>query len=357
MLKRLAIGSGLIVAAAAGYFAAAGKVPTFSLNVATPVSTATTPASPAKPPTTGAVDWIAAAPGRVEPRFGEVRISTAIMGQVNEVLVKVNDVVEADELLIRLDDDEARARLAAAEADAGARKRDRASAPIQPGREDAIKAEDAIFTAERAVTGARYELDYALAAKRKSNGADSGVTDARKRLAEAKDRAARERINYATVQAKANLPTPTQIESALTAARANVAMADALLEKTRLRSADAGTILQTNAKAGEMVAPGTEQALAVVGDMSIVRVKAEVDDGDIAKLKVGQKAYVRSLNYPGRDFEGRVAALAPTLAAPRIGGRGPRRLTDVEVLEVTVELEGKVPLLPGMRVDTFIRRD
>ncbi len=355
MMKPLAIGAGLAIAAAAGYFAAAGKVPSYSLNVAAPAASTST--TPAKPANTGTVDWIAAAPGRVEPRFGEVRISTAILGQVNEVLVKVNDVVEADELLIRLDDDEARARLAAAEAEAGARKRDRTASPVQPGREDAIKAEDAVFAAERAVTGARYELDYALAAKRKSNGQDSGVTDARKRLAEAKDRATRERINYATVQAKANLPTPTQIESALTAARANVAMADALLEKTRLRTADAGTVLQVNAKGGEMVAPGAEQPLVVAGDMSIVRVKAEVDDGDIAKLKVGQKAYVRSLNYPGRDFEGRVAALAPTLAAPRIGGRGPRRLTDVEVLEVTLELDGKVPLLPGMRVDTFIKRE
>ena len=172
MMKPLAIGAGLAIAAAAGYFAAAGKVPSYSLNVAAPAASTST--TPAKPANTGTVDWIAAAPGRVEPRFGEVRISTAILGQVNEVLVKVNDVVEADELLIRLDDDEARARLAAAEAEAGARKRDRTASPVQPGREDAIKAEDAVFAAERAVTGARYELDYALAAKRKSDGHVTG---------------------------------------------------------------------------------------------------------------------------------------------------------------------------------------
>jgi len=353
MMKPIAIGAGIIAAALAGYLAAGGKSPAVQ-SVATQQVTVYAPAAK---PSSGTVDWIAAAPGRVEPRFGEVRISAGILGRVTDVLVKVNDPVETDELLVKLDDDEARARLAAAEAEAGARKRDRASGPVQAGREDAIKAEDAVFAAERAVTGARYELDYALAAKRKAGGADNGVTEARKRLTEAKDRFARERINYATVQAKANLPTPTQLESAVTAARANVTMADALLEKTRIRAADAGTILQVAAKVGEMVAPGSEQPLAVIGDMSIVRVKAEVDDGDIAKLKVGQKAYVRSLNYPGRDFEGRITTLAPTLAAARIGGRGPRRLTDVEVLEVTLELDGKVPLLPGMRVDTFIKRD
>lgn len=345
MMKYLAIGGGLAAAALAGYVAANPSL--YSTNTA---NTATVAAAPQ-------VDWIAAAPGRVEPRFGEIRISAGIPARVTEVLVKVNDPVEADELLIRLDDDEARARLAAAEAEAGARKRDRDATPTLSGREDAVKSEDAVFAAERAVTGARYELDYALSARRKSNGADSGVADARKRLTDALDRFSKERINYAKVQARPNLPTPTQAESALTVARANVAMADVLLEKTHIRASDAGTVLQVTAKVGEMVGPGGDQPLVVVGDMSIVRVKAEVDDGDLAKLRVGQKAYVRSLNYPGRDFEGRVSALAPTLAAPRIAGRGPRRLTDVEVLEITVELDGKVPLLPGMRVETFIKRD
>ncbi|MEE8098626.1 MAG: HlyD family secretion protein, partial [Hyphomicrobium sp.] len=67
------------------------------------------------------------------------------------------------------------------------------------------------------------------------------------------------------------------------------------------------------------------------------------------------KAFVRSINYPGRDFDGRVTALAPTMATPRIGARGPRRPTDIEVLEMTIELDGDVPLLPGMRVDAFVR--
>ena len=116
-------------------------------------------------------------------------------------------------------------------------------------------------------------------------------------------------------------------------------------------------MLQLNAKKGEIVAPSPEHPLAVVGDMSNVRVKAEVDDGDVAKIKVGQKAFVRSINYPGRDFEGTVADLAPTMATPRISARGPRRPSDIEVLEMTINLDGKVPLLPGMRVDAFVRPD
>jgi len=91
--------------------------------------------------------------------------------------------------------------------------------------------------------------------------------------------------------------------------------------------------------------------------MDVLKVKAEVDDGDVAKIKVGQKAFVRSINYPGKDFEGKVTALAPTMATPRISARGPRRPSDIEVLEMTIDLEGDVPLLPGMRVEAFVRPD
>jgi HlyD family secretion protein len=156
-------------------------------------------------------------------------------------------------------------------------------------------------------------------------------------------------------QAKSDVPAPSRLESALQASRSDVAVAEALLEKTRIRAPVAGTILQLPAKAGEMVAPSPDLALAVIGDMTLVRLKAEVDEHDVAKVKVGGKVAVKSNAYPGREFEGRVAALAPTLASPKFALRGARRPTDVEVLEVTIDLDGQVPLLPGMRADAFFK--
>lgn len=355
-IKLLLLTTALAVAGVGGYFASnqlSGKV-----KISFDSGASSAPVANAAPVAAKAITWVAAAPGRVEPRSGEIRIGAGVLGRVTEVLVKVNDRVEEGELLFRLDDEEARARLAAAEAEAGLRKRQRDDAKVTVGREDVSKAEDNVFTAERAVTGARYELDYALAARRAGgSGVEQMLADARKRLADAKERLQRERLAFANAQAKKNLPAPNAAESALTAARANVTMADAVLDKSRIRAPISGTVLQVLAKVGEMVAPGTEQPLMVLGDMSVVRVKAEIDDGDVAKIRVGQKAFVKSLNYPGREFEGRISSLAPMLGVPRIPGRGPRRTTDVEVQEVTIDLDGSVPLLPGMRVDAFFRRD
>ena len=67
--------------------------------------------------------WQAVAPGRVEPCSGEVKIAAPVIGLVGEVLVKANDKVFAGEPLIRLDDGEAQARLATAEAQIALRER------------------------------------------------------------------------------------------------------------------------------------------------------------------------------------------------------------------------------------------
>jgi len=299
------------------------------------------------------VEWIAAAPGRVEPKSGEIRLGTSVLGRVAEVLVKVDDEVEEGELLVRLDDEEARARLAAAEAEALARRKDQKD--LQTSREDVREAEDNVYAAERAVTGARFELDYAIAAKRAGTGSKQELASARKRLKDAEERLRRDRLAYIKAQSKPGLASPNRAEAVVSAGRADVTIAEALLEKTRIRASTSGRVLQVNTKVGEIVAPSTVKPLVVFGDMSVVRVKAEVDEGDVSKIKIGQKAFVRSISYPDRDFTGTVSRLAPSLSSPEIGPRGPRRQTDVDVLEVTIDLDGEVPLLPGMRVDAFFR--
>ncbi len=335
--------SAAVLAAAAAYFAAT-STRTVADNYADKAAAA------------AEINWVAAAPGRVEPKDGEARLGTTYLGRVEEVLVKVDDKVEDGELLIRLDDAEARAKLTSAEAQAEALREEREK-QFASGREDVRKAEDAIYSAERAVTGARIELDYAISSKRTGSGNEQTVADARKRLKDAKERLERERVGFVKAQSKSNLPAPSSAESAVAAARTDVRLVEATLDRTRIRAPSAGTVLQLNAKIGEIVAPSPELSLVVVGDMSALRVKAEVDEGDVAKIKIGQKAFVKSVSHPGKEFEGKVSKLAPTLAQARIGPRGPRRTNDVDVMEVTIDLDGLVPLLPGMRVDAFFRKD
>lgn len=351
MLKIIIAGAGAAaLTAATAYWISQGHAPSWI-----PKGFAQSSASPATAP--APANWVAAALGKVEPRSGDVKVGATVLGRIAEVLIKENEQVEEGQLLVRLEDDEARARLVAAEAEAGGRKSDRDAQTATSGREDVRRTEDAMFSAERAVTGARFELDYALSTRRIGQGTEQQVTEARRRLQEARDRLQRERIAYANAQAKPNLPSPNRFEAALSSARANVQLAEVMLEKSRIRAPISGRILAMNAKLGETAAPSPEMVLAVIGDTTTLRVKAEIDEADAAKVKIGQRAFVRSIAHPGQEYEGRVSAIAPSLSSAKLTARGPRRPTDVDVLEVTVELDGRPPLVPGMRVDTFFRRD
>src|ERR1044071_4827584 len=105
--------------------------------------------------------WLAVAPGRVEPPSGLIKVAAPTVGIVSKVLVRINDTVFAGEPLVLLKDDEIQSRYAAAEAQAGMRKRLRDEQPASGKAADRRKAEDAVADAETAVFEAQMAVDRA----------------------------------------------------------------------------------------------------------------------------------------------------------------------------------------------------
>ena len=311
--------------------------------------------SPAAPtaPAVKAV-WAASAPGRVEPKGGEIKISPLSGGRITDVLVAVNQKVMAGDLLIKLEDTEIEARIAAADAEASVRRRDRDQENVAGPARDRRVAEDAAFAAERLHSLNRAELDRWLFARKAGLATDADVAKTRETVTKAREAMDSARMALRRMLADA-LPAQTRLEAAVAAARAELSIADAASERLRIRAPQDGVVLQLVATVGESVAPSPENVVLVLGDVSALRVKAEIEERDIGKVRTGQMAVVRSDAFPGRDFEGRVASFAQSLAPSRLGQKGPRKLVDVDVLEVTIDLVAPTPLLPGMRVDVFLK--
>jgi HlyD family secretion protein len=299
--------------------------------------------------------WAASAAGRVEPRGGEIKIGAQTAGRIADVAVKINDTVKAGDLLIRLDDDEALARIAAAEAEAAVRKRERDAETVGRQAQDRRNAEDAVAAAERALTQARADFDAAVRGRPSDGTAD--LTAQRAAVKAAQDKLVQERDGLRRAQAAAGIPLPTRLEAALTAARSDLSLAETALERTRVRAPSDGTVLQINARPGETASPSPEQTLLVLGDLTALRVRAELEERDSAKIRVGQAAIVQSDAHPGRQFEGKVVTMAQAMGAGKLAQRGPRRPNDVDVLEVVIDLDAGSGLLPGMRVDVFFKPD
>lgn len=305
-----------------------------------------------------AQQWAASATGRVEPKGGEVRIAAQVPGKIAEVLAATNDKVEAGDLLVRLDDTDIYARITAATAEAGVRVRERQEEPATGLALEREKAEDALAAAEREMFAARETFDAAsraaLAAGDDKTAIDK-LAEQRKHLDAAKSGVEDARAKLASVRAKPDMPLETRLESSLAAARAELSGAEIALERTRIRAPASGTVLNMIAKAGETAVPSPDSALLIFGDLSSLRLRAEVEERDAAKVRVGQKVVVKADAFPDREFTGAVTSISQSLGAPRIATRGPRRPNDVEVLEVMVMLDGTPPLFTGMRVDVFFR--
>jgi HlyD family secretion protein len=311
------------------------------------------PAGGSPPPRPGASEqgrWETAASGRVESSSREIKVSSAILAPIVEVLVRINDTVSAGDLLVRFDDREALARLASAEAQVEDRRRARNDA-AQPAPEQ-VKAADEVAVSERAVAAARPTLDQIVAAKRAGAASEADVANARSALLSAQDRLKQQRERLRKLKTAPDAPLPSRTEAALAVARAEWTVAQEALERTRIRAPIAGTILQVQAKVGEMASPSCEP-LAILGDLSTLRIRAEVDERDIGKVRIGQRAVVRADAFRGRDFEGKVSAIAPIVSPGRIGSRGVQALKDTEVMEVLVDLTDATLLVVGLRVDVF----
>jgi HlyD family secretion protein len=301
--------------------------------------------------------WLATAPGEVEPGSGEIKIASSVAGRIAEVLIKAKDTVFAGELLVRLEDDDLRARVKVAEAQAALQKRVRNDDVASARAADRRKVEDAVADAEKAVVDARSAVDRSSAATRKNSAPESALAAARMVLSRAQDRLNQQQADLRKLDAQSNVPLPTQPEGQLNIARAELAYANALLEKMIIRAPIAGTVLQVNAKAGELASPSSVLPLVLIGDVSTLRVRAEVAELNIGAIKLGQPVLVRAASFRERGFAGKVSSIAPSVEPRRIGEDGQRPPSDSKFVQVFVDLIDPGPLVVGMSVDVYFRPD
>jgi HlyD family secretion protein len=297
--------------------------------------------------------WVASAPGRLEPKGGELRVGAQATGRLVELHARLNDKVMIGELLARIDDEDLQARLVAAEAEVSVRKRERDGETVTGQAKDRRNADDVAANSERALFNVRRDMDLMSIARRAGTASEADVVKARTAVNAANDKLMADRGVLRKVYGQSGMPLQTRLEAALSTARSELSQVEIAIQRTRVRAVADGTVLQVISKVGETVAPSADAALLTIGDMSSLRVRAELEERDVSKVRVGQTVVVRSDAYPGRDFTGKVAVVAQALAPPRLASRGPRRPNDVDVLDVQIDIDGETPLMPGMRVDAF----
>ncbi len=295
-----------------------------------------------------------AALGRVEPISEEIRIAAAMTGRLADVHLEAGDPVKAGEVVATLENADHLARVKAAEANLAI-----ARAALQRLLNGALPAERAeagaaVREAEALLLRAQQELarQEGLAAKKLGSRQDLDLAATEMEAARARLTRARERL--AVVDAPAREDERAKAEAEVALAEARLAEAQAVHDKSFVRSPIDGEVLQRIRRAGEQVTELGDTPILAVGDMSRLRVRAEVDEADIGLLRLGQAAYVQAAAYGERRFPGTVGRIGNLMGRKQVFSDDPSERQDTRVLEVLIDLESDTRLPAGLRVDAFI---
>ena len=97
-----------------------------------------------------------------------------------------------------------------------------------------------------------------------------------------------------------------------------------------------------------------DSPVITMADDSVLRVRLGVDESDVSKLKVGQRAYVTAEAYGTHKFWGHVIRVGRILGKKNVRTDEPSEHVDTKILETLVELEPGQQLPLGLRVDSFV---
>lgn len=295
-------------------------------------------------------------PGRVEPSSENIALGSELSGKLKSVNVEEGDTIRKGQVLAVLENADYAAQVASAEA--------------------TVKQKEA--TLRKVINGARGQerreaLSTVRAAEAVMNNAHSQMERYQKLFAagvvsrEEAERFAREYDvakaqyqeayeHHSLVDDHAREEDRTAAEADLQLARAQLEDARAKYEKTLIKSPIDGTVLRKHHRQGESVSNSSTvpDPILTIGDKKVLRVRVEVDETEVSKVQVGQRAYVTADAYGKQKFWGKVVRVGEQLGRKNIRTDEPTEKVDSKILETLVELESGSKLPVGLRVDAFV---
>ena len=120
------------------------------------------------------------------------------------------------------------------------------------------------------------------------------------------------------------------------------------LDKTRILAPISGMVLTRARQQGESVEAG--ETILTVADLKRVRIEAEVNEADLAGLKLHAPVSIRAEGFD-RSWRGHVEEIPDQVEGRKLKPEDPGRPTDTRVLLVKVAFDEAHPLKLGQRVE------
>jgi HlyD family secretion protein len=138
------------------------------------------------------------------------------------------------------------------------------------------------------------------------------------------------------------------LQESLAQARAALDQSEELLSKTRILSPIDGVVIQLDLKVGETVIAGTTNipgsTMMVIADPSETLTEVQVDEADIAQVRVGQSADIFTAAYPDTPLSGTVQSIAS------VARQTPGQASLSFLVKILLDEQDTMIIRPGMSV-------
>jgi HlyD family secretion protein len=241
-----------------------------------------------------------------------VQVGTQVSGQIKELFVDFNSPVKQGQLIARIDPETFQYRVRQAEAD------------LEAGRSSLNRARVALAIAQRDLDRTRE-----LVERKFTSPADLDRVQSVFDLAKAEVR---------TAQA-----VEQQREAALSTARID-------LGRTEIRAPVDGVVIKRSVDVGQTVAASLQapELFIIAKDLRDMQVETSIDEADVGRIHVGQKATFTVDAFPGRTFNGEVKTVR----------KAPQNVQNVVTYIAIVSANNeRGELLPGMTANVRIVTD
>ena len=247
----------------------------------------------------------------------KIAVGAKVMGRVAWIGVEKGDLVQAGQVLVRLEDTEFRAQVNQARANlASAQARlDQLRSGSRP--QEKMRDKAAVLQAQARLKTAQAEYERAERLFRDGVASKSELdrTLAERDTAAALLEAAKQSSSMTDVG-----PRPEEIRAAAAEVeqmKAALDYAQTQMAATEIKAPVSGTVLERIVERGEMVSPsafggsGARTSVVDLADLTDLQVELDISQTDFARLKMDQKAEIIPEAYPNLKYTGYIAEIAP----------------------------------------------
>ncbi len=247
--------------------------------------------------------------GRIEP-IEPFQAHAQVPGVVEKIYAQVGQKVNKGDLLIKMEDADARSRLATA--NSSLKSAQAVAQDMQQGgsQEERIALAGDLSRAQQQQQQAEKDLAALRALQQKGAASASEVTAAEQRLQAAN-------LTLHGVQQRQTqrygATDRSKVQAQVTDAQAAVAAAQNTYSNANIRAPFSGTVYSLPVTAYDYVAGG--QSLLDLADLNKIRVRAYFDEPEIGKLAVGQAVKITWDARPNETWHGHISQVPSTVIA------------------------------------------